>query len=80
MVSISGARHWTRTGTFEIVPVVLGGSWFFELRLNKNLLGTYAYPSTAAGSINAGEHDKEIGASCLDLDVPIDFRRWNGLG
>ncbi len=71
--------HWTREGTFRIEPVILSGSWFYKLWLNKVDLGVYGYAFTAAASINQGAHDEALGFGASKLGVPAAVKDWNGL-
>jgi hypothetical protein len=77
--NFTGWSHWTREGTFSIIPTILAASRFYELRLDDNLLGTYVHFWTAAESISKGDHDKTIGVSGASLNVPPNLVDWNGL-
>jgi hypothetical protein len=76
--TFAGLTHWTREGTFAIVPTILAASRFYELRFGEKLLGTYAYITTAAESISAGDHDQALGISGASLRVPSNVADWNG--
>jgi hypothetical protein len=78
MSQFAGWRHWTREGTFEIVPIVLAASRFYELRFRDERLGTYSWIWTAAESVSKGDHDEAIGLKGSSLNVPTDPFEWNG--
>lgn len=75
---MKGWSHWTPEGTFKIEPVILGGSWHYQLRFKGALLATYSYASTAAESIGNGEHDQALGFAASKLSVPSSPQGWNG--
>lgn len=72
-------QHWTRIGTFKIVPVMLNASRFYELWIGDQKLGTYGWAVSAAQSISAGEHDEKLSEPGKSLNVPDDILEWNGL-
>lgn len=74
---VDDLTHWTREGTFKLKLVTLAASYFVEPWLNDTRLGTYGYPSTAAGSISRGEHDDALGFAASALNVPTNPADWN---
>jgi len=86
---LDGWSHWTREGTFKIIPKMLGGSWHYELLFKTTAindivakeirLATYSFPSTAATRISEGKHDHELGFPASELGVPTDPDKWNNL-
>ena len=73
--------HWTRAGTFEIVPFRTSPSNMdlCELRFRGKHIDNFNDPWSAAHAVASGGLDAELGISAADLSVPSKPQDWNNL-